>query len=156
MDWGRYLTLLWIQAPPPAFCHTECFFNEAHCAWRLVTYFWKLFSLFFFCLSFFFFFFVKGFAYILAWEHRGAGKRTVSPLCGLAATVADFWNVSQSFSVWKRPSVAMPHFFFFFQSWGGCCHAPSPILAGAKKVSQAPFRVFNPHICFPESFCLCC
>lgn len=49
----RYLTLLWMRCTPhPPFCHTLLlFFNEAHCARRLVTYFWKLF---------FFFFYVKG------------------------------------------------------------------------------------------------
>lgn len=105
-------------------------------------------SLFFLSLFLFLFFLSKARLHSGV-RAQGAGKRTVSPLCGLAATVADFWNVSQSFLSERDPVLQCHIFFFFFQSRGGCCHAPSPILAGAKKGLASTISSVQPTHLFP-------
>lgn len=45
---------------------------------------------------------------------------TVSHLCGLTVTVADFLECESKRSVWRRPSVAET--LVIRQSWLGCCH----------------------------------
>ena len=141
--------------PPTLLPHSFAFFNEAHCARRLVTYFWKL--------SFFFFFLCQRVACILAWERRGAGKGALYlPYVGFAVTVADFWNAKSELSVWKSPSVAPPLIFPKQKKkrkekagLAVVVHL-SPILTGAERARKAPFQVLSPRVCFPESFCLCC
>lgn len=44
--------------------------------------------------------------------------------------------------------------YFPRSAWLLSCTFSNP--SGSKEGSQAPFQVFNPHVCFPESVCLCC
>ena len=139
--------------PTHPFATLCAFFNEAHCAWRLVTYFWNLF---------FFFFFFKGLPAFWRLGAGGGGGALYLPYVGFAVTVADFWNAKSKLSVWKSPSVAPPLIFPKKKErkkenagLAVVVHL-SPILTGAERARKAPFQVLSPRVCFPESFCLCC
>lgn len=54
----------------------------------------------------------------------------------------------------KETQCCTAAFFFPKSGWLLSCTFSNP--SRSKKVSQATFQVFNPHVCFPERFCLCC
>lgn len=98
-------------------------------------------------------FFCQRVAYSLACERRGLVNGHCITLMWARCYSSRPLECETKLSAWNSASVALP---LIFQSRVGCCcHAPSPILAGAKEGSQAPLQVFNPHICVPESLCLC-
>lgn len=76
---------------------------------------------------------------------QGAGKRA-------RCYSSRLLECESKLSVWKRPSVAA---MYFPKSWwllSGTFSNPNR----SKEGSQTQFQEYNPRVCFPESFCLCC